>query len=268
MKRQQRAGRVLSAANENRLRDALSAMGAALSSIEEILNQLGGDDRGLRFGASGVEERCVAMGGVEVREAEGGEPVIRGHAAVFNRLSVFLWGFREQIAPGAFVDSLGADVRALWQHDSARVLGRTAAGTLKLWEDNEGLGFEVTPPDTQDGRDAVTLIGRGDVDQMSFGFTVPIGGEEWSEDEAGIPIRTLKRVNLIEISPVTFPAYPDTEVGIGMRNAPEWVVRRALQAQGVSDREMSDDQARARLDDLLRKRINLLGLGLHLGKEE
>lgn len=249
-----RAGRVLSSKNEAKLREAVQA-------LADVLAQLAEDDdgRGIRYGVSGVEERCVAMGGVEIRAVEGKQPVITGHAAVFNRLSDFLWGFREQIAPGAFLGSLDGDIRALWQHDTARVLGRTAAGTLNLWEDDEGLGFEITPPDTQDGRDAVTLIQRGDVDQMSFGFRVPGGGDEWSEDEAGVPIRTLKRVDLIEVSPVTFPAYPDTGVGVAMRNAPDWV-QRAL-TQGGSHNDEAEAGPRARPDDLLR-RINLIGLGL------
>lgn len=265
MKINRRAGRVLSNKNENKLREAVAALTEILSQLADGDDDKRGgasaDDRGLRYGASGVEERCVALGGIEVRAADAGEqPVIRGHAAVFNRLSVYLYGFREQIAPGAFADSLAGDIRALWQHDAARVLGRTAAGTLKLWEDDMGLAFEISPPGTQDGRDAVELIGRGDVDQMSFGFTVPTGGDEWSENDAGVPIRTLKRVSLIEISPVTFPAYPDTGVGLAMRNAPEWV-QRAL-TQGVSDNEgEAESQPRARADDLLR-RINLIGLGL------
>lgn len=259
MKTTKRAGRVLSSKNESKLREALQALADVLAQLTED-DDPGADRGGLRYGVPGVEERCVAMGGVEIRAVEGGQPVITGHAAVFNRLSVYLYGFREQIAPGAFTKSLGGDIRALWQHDSARVLGRTAAGTLSVWEDDEGLGFEITPPDTQDGHDAVTLIQRGDVDQMSFGFTVPIGGDEWDEDEAGMPIRTLKRVDLIEISPVTFPAYPDTGVGVAMRNAPDWV-QRALTQGGSHNDDEAEAGPRARPDDLLR-RINLIGLGL------
>jgi HK97 family phage prohead protease len=175
---------------------------------------------------------------------------------VFNKLSVFLYGFREKIAPGAFTESLaGGDIRALWQHDTARVLGRTKSGTLRLWEDDQGLAFELEPPDTQDGRDAVTLIRRGDVDQMSFGFNTPIdGGDSWEEDDSGMPIRTLRKVNLLEISPVTWAAYPDTGVSV-MRSAPEWV-QRALCPNGVDDKE-AKTKARARLD-LMLKQVELL----------
>jgi hypothetical protein len=169
--------------------------------------------------------------------------VILGHAALFNTPSVYM-GFREVIAPGAFKESLGGDIRALWQHDTARVLGRTKAGTLQVWEDAQGLAFELNPPDTQDGRDAVTLIERGDVDQMSFGFNVPSGGDSWSKDGDGIPLRTLNTVGLMEISPVTWAAYPQTGVGV-MRSAPDWV-QRAL-GQGV------DKVAQATIDTNTKK---------------
>lgn len=159
----------------------------------------------------GMERRCVGMR-VEERAGEEGAR-LAGYAAVFDTLSVVIWGmFRERIARGAFADSLDRDVLALWQHDTARVLGRTGNQTLRVWEDEAGLGFELWPPDTTDGRDAVTLIRRGDVRQMSFGFQVL--DDQWDVDEEEQIIRTLKRVRLIEVSPVTLPAYPDTAVGV------------------------------------------------------
>lgn len=244
-------GRVLSAKNEGKLRQALTA-------LNDVLAALGGDEedsREQRASSPAVEHRSYAMTGVEVRAGE--KPVIGGYAAVFERKSVMLYGFREKIAPGAFQDSLQDDIRALWQHDTSQVLGRTRSGSLRLWEDSTGLGFEVEPPDTQAGRDAVTLIRRGDVDQMSFGFNVPVNGDDWSEDEDGIPLRIIKRAKLIEVSPVTFPAYVDTSVNV-MRSAPEWV-QRALARDG-EDIDREADTARAR-NDLLRKRIDLLRLG-------
>ena len=239
------AGRVLSAKNENRLREALAA-------LSDVLAQLGeDDDRALRAWAMGVEQRTAQIGDVEVRE-DGGGPLIRGYAAVFHRMSQNLGGFVERIEPGAFAAGLESDIRALWQHDSARVLGRTKNGTLRLWEDERGLGFELTPPDTQDGRDALALIRRGDVDQMSFGFRVPTGGDSWA-DGSGTPVRTLRQVELLEVSPVTWPAYTDTSASV-LRNAPDWV-QRALHPAGV-DHKRADELTRAR-DYLQQLRIRL-----------
>lgn len=200
-----------------------------------------------------IERRFYELNRIQIRQ-EGDEKQLSGYAAIFNRLSVVLWGFREKIVPGAFEDSLSDDIRALWQHDSKQVLGRTRARTLALWEDERGLGFELDVPDTQTGRDAIVSIERGDVDQMSFGFNVLPDGDEWDEDDAGTLIRTLKRVKLIEVSPVTFAAYPDTQVDI-VRNAPEWV-QRALEP-GANDSRKTAEKARARMD-LLRQKIRLL----------
>lgn len=245
------AGRVLSTKNESRLREALAA-------LAEVLNQLEGDEAGraARAFAPAYEERCFDISQVTVR-ADGAGAQIRGYAAVFNRLSQPLGGFREQIAPGAFADSMANDVRALWQHNTDQVLGRTKNSTLQLWEDERGLGFELTPPNTQVGRDAVVSIDRGDVDQMSFGFTVPGGGDQWQDGEGSMPVRTVRKANLIEISPVTFPAYTDTSAIL--RHAPEWV-QRALSPQGVDDNDLTDQQARARYDYLSRV-YQLLTLG-------
>jgi HK97 family phage prohead protease len=205
-----------------------------------------------------LEQRFATIEGLEVR-AKGEKPAtILGHAALFNTRSVFMDYFVEVIKPGAFTKSLGGDIRALWQHDTARVLGRTKAGTLRLWEDDQGLAFELNPPDTADGRDAVTLIERGDVDQMSFGFNVPKGGDSFSEDEDGMRVRELNEIKLMEVSPVTWAAYPQTGVGV-MRNAPDWV-QRALSPNGVDDSSKAADIARARLS-LKLKRAELLVKG-------
>lgn len=160
-----------------------------------------------------MERRIIAT---ELRAAVdgSGKRTIAGYAAVFNRLSVVLWGFREEIAPGAFAASLQNDVRALWNHDTGQVLGRTVNGSLRLEEDGTGLVFELSLPDTQMGRDAYTLIERGDVSQMSFGFRMLPDGEQWRIDDAGQYIRRLTAVDLLEVSPVTFPAYTDTSVGV------------------------------------------------------
>lgn len=238
------AGRVISRANESKLRGAAQA-------IAEVLAQLGEEEDSARDAILGAETRVYDVEGLEVR-ADGDKPIISGYAAVFNRLSVMIYDFREQIAQGAFQDTLDRDIRALWNHDSGMVLGRNRAGTLRLWEDDTGLGFELKPPNTQAGRDAVELVSRGDVSQMSFGFNVPPGGDEWEKNDDGLLIRTLRRVELHEVSLVAFPAYPDTSAVL--RSAPEWV-QRAL-AQGVDDISEKDIRGAGALE-LFRMMLNV-----------
>lgn len=162
-----------------------------------------------------IERRYFEGAELRAQEDAGSQKIV-GYAAIFNVRSHVIWGaFQEVIAPGAFADTLGMDdIRALWQHDTAQVLGRNRANTLALSEDDKGLRVEIAPPATQAGRDAVESISRGDVDGMSFGFTVPPGGDTWFEDVDGMIIRTLLKVKLWEVSPVTFPAYPQTDVGM------------------------------------------------------
>lgn len=192
-------------------------------------------------------------------EQEGDTLRIGGYAARFNELSVLLWNeFRENIAPGAFARSLdGGDIRALWNHDSNIVLGRTTNGSLRLWEDEQGLAFELELPPTQAARDCYELIRRGDVNQMSFGFTLRPDGDQWEYDENEQLIRTLLAVDLMEISPVTFPAYPTTSVDVrsawGDRPAiPN--LRRAAQDNDAAERARARLAAVVDLDLLLATR--------------
>jgi HK97 family phage prohead protease len=143
----------------------------------------------------------------------GGRAKISGHAAVFNSLSEDLWGFREKIAPGAFASALGkSDIRALLNHDPNFVLGRTKSGTLRVQEDETGLAVEIDPPETGWADDLLVSIGRGDISQMSFAFRV---GEESWETVDGIDIRTILSFDeIFDVSPVTYPAYPDTDVSL------------------------------------------------------
>lgn len=159
------------------------------------------------------ERRVAGPIGVEVR-ADGESRQLVGYAAKFNSLSSDLGGFREQIQPGAFSHALqnNADVRALWDHNSGQVLGRTRAGTLRLSEDDEGLRAEIDVPDTTAGRDAVTSIERGDVSQMSFAFRVRPGGQSFDESDSGEIIRTLTSVDLLDVSPVAYAAYESTRI--------------------------------------------------------
>ena len=149
-------------------------------------------------------------------KSEGGEArKIVGYAAKFNSLSEEMWGFREQIAPGAFTEALKkSDVRALFNHDPNYVLGRQSAGTVTLTEDDVGLFYEIDPPDTQWARDIVSSIERGGIAESSFAFSMSGGVEEW-DDSAQPAIRTIKSVgNLYDVSPVTYPAYPEATTGV------------------------------------------------------
>ena len=137
-----------------------------------------------------------------VREADGHRPTIRGYAALFNQWSHPLPGdgfmFRERIMPGAFDRALASpslDVIANYDHNNRDLLGRSSSGTLKLFVDERGLGFELDPPDTNLGRDLVTLVKRGDLGSngsgCSFAFTVDADGEEAGEyeGESGVMAR-------------------------------------------------------------------------------
>lgn len=139
---------------------------------------------------------------------------ITGYAAVFNRLSENLGGFVEKIAPGAFKKAIKkSDARALFNHDSNIVLGRQSAGTLILKEDDVGLHMTIDPPDTQFARDLVVSIERGDIQEQSFGFTVK--ADSWEDMDKDIAVRTLEEIDqLYDVSPVTYPAYPDTTVAV------------------------------------------------------
>lgn len=156
--------------------------------------------------------------GLTIEKREDGDeymPMIRGYAAVFDSETVIGgrdWGFREKIARGAFAEAIKtSDVRALFNHDEEYVLGRVKSGTLRLAEDDRGLKVEIDPPDTQDARDLIKRMQRGDIDQMSFAFTMEGGVQTW--DESGdMPLRIIERVgDLLDVSVVTYPAYPETE---------------------------------------------------------
>jgi uncharacterized protein len=166
---------------------------------------------------------------------------IVGHAAVFDEWTTLYDGqyfsWREVVRPGAFGRAIKKkqDVRALFNHDANFVLGRTKSGTLAIEEDQRGLLTKIEPPDTQAGRDLMTSIGRGDVSQMSFAFSVSRGkkkpkrtekdGVEVIEDggeritiryegEKRFEERELLDLDLFDVSPVTYPAYEGTDVGI------------------------------------------------------
>jgi HK97 family phage prohead protease len=164
-----------------------------------------------------MERRAFEIKELRVERAEGKPAKLGGYAAVFNSNSVVLdegaGPFVERIQPGAFGASLGGDVRALFNHDPNFILGRSTAGTLRLVEDERGLAFELDLPETTLGRDLAVSVERGDIREMSFAFRVPKGGDAWAK-VGNDWLRTLKQVTLVDVSPVTFAAYPATEVGL------------------------------------------------------
>ena len=196
-----------------------------------------------------IETRRLTVNDFELREGPAGAGMaFSGYAAVFNSDSEPL-PFTERILPGAFKKSLRSknNVRMYLNHDSTMLLATTRAKTLRLQEDERGLKVDADLPDTTVGRDLSTLIKRGDVDSMSFGFSVPARGDQWSNDGS---MRELKEVRLYEVSVVTgFPAYAATSASV--RSLDKLAERTALDADKLAEAitvleagsELSDDQA-------------------------
>lgn len=154
----------------------------------------------------------------ELRAVKDGDEPMKfvGYVARFGPLSENLGGFVERIRPGAFSKAIREnDIRALFDHDSKYVLGRNKSGTLELKEDDKGLLMTVYPPEAQWVNDLVASIERKDINQGSFGFRTY--KDSW-EDSLGkkLPVRTLEEVGLIDVSIVTFSAYPATQVEVRM----------------------------------------------------
>ena len=155
----------------------------------------------------------------EIRKNEDGSRTISGTAVVFGALSEDM-GFRERIASGAFTQSLkdNPNVLILAQHDMSQPLGSVESGTAKVWQDDRGVRFTCKLPDTSWANDLASLISDDIVRSMSFGFSVPPGGDEWSLLPDGTALRTVNTAVLYECSVVTAPAYAQTSVSL--RSAP------------------------------------------------
>ena len=163
----------------------------------------------------------------EVQITNNGEKLrIEGYFAVFNSNYEIEKGYTESIAPGAFTDELHADVRALIDHESRLVLGRTTAATLELREDKHGLwgGIDINPNDTE-AMNLYARVQRGDVSQCSIGFRII--DEEVEEREDGTVHWTIKKVKLYEVSCCTFPAYEETEISARKADIEELEKRKA-----------------------------------------
>jgi len=148
---------------------------------------------------------------------------IRGYAIRFNAISEDLGGFREYIAPEAVDRTLseGLDVRALVDHDSGKVIGRTRSGTLALRKDSKGLSTVIEPDEEISyAKDIMRAVSRGDVSGMSFAFRTIEDSWEYDTKEAqsyNVPIRTILDMRISEVSIVTFPAYKQTDVQVAQR---------------------------------------------------
>ncbi|RAP29058.1 hypothetical protein C2W64_04005 [Brevibacillus laterosporus] len=167
---------------------------------------------------------------IEVRsDKENSQLSIRGYIVKFNERSKLIYGeFYEKVAQGAFSRSLEENtIKALWNHRTDYVLGSTKNETLRLYEDDIGLRFELDLPNNTWGKDAYESIQRGDVDGVSFGFYVRNNGDAWEYvKEEDVYVRTLLDVNLFEVSPTPFPAYESSEVN-----------QRSMEQFGITTKE-------------------------------
>jgi uncharacterized protein len=147
--------------------------------------------------------------------AKGDGKTLYGKIA-YNSRSEDLGGFIEVIAPGAFTESLRVqEVHCYWQHDSSKILGRQSNDTLRLIDSPSALKFECDlDPNTTFGSDCIAALQRGDIVANSFGFGIEPGDSEWSQDQSGLMLRTVRRATLFECSPVSSPAYKANSAGI------------------------------------------------------
>jgi len=207
----------------------------------------------LRDGADVVERRLAPVT-TEIREAPNGGWILTGHAAVFGSESGDLGGFREVIQRGAFRKVLkrdNLDVAALFNHDQNLILGRTTNGSLTLREDPRGLVYEVNVADTSYGRDLKVLLERGDVSQSSFAFRVRAEGQTWTDAPDGTMIRTITEFDdLLDVSPVVFPAYADTtSVALTRSNQSSSTGESEQEGQGAAVQQSSQADSQPRRAD-------------------
>lgn len=204
------------------------------------------------------ELRFLSSEACELRAAgEDDAPVIEGYAARFNVLSEDLGFGREMIRPGAFKRTLdnGTDVVALWAHNTAEPLARRSTGGLDLEEDAKGLRVRIRPDDTSVTRDLLAWIRSGTVKDMSFGFrTIE---DEWHTDD-GETIRTLVEAQLLDVSPVTSPAYPQTSVAVrsmlAFEGAEDEQIRELAESSEIfSNPQLTTAEFRSILDPIVRE---------------
>jgi HK97 family phage prohead protease len=201
-------------------------------------------------------ESAVPLLVVESRSEDGAErEYVVGYAAKFGVLSLDLGDFVERIDPSAFgivAERRGRkkplETRALWNHDPNYPLARYP-GTLKMSVDDVGLRYEFPVPDTSYGRDIASNIRAGIVKGSSFSFTVPSGGDSWAVED-GRSVRTIQRIDsLLDVGPVTFPAYPDADVKVAQRSFDQYRQQREIE---VAKRSLARSRA-AEIREYLRQ---------------
>lgn len=192
-----------------------------------------------------TRELRTIVGSVEARtsgdEPNGRPTEITGYASLFETPATIAGQFVEIIERGAF-DIEDADVRVLFNHDPSLLLGRTKSGTATLAVDDRGLRYAVQIPPTSLGRDLAALVARGDVDGSSFGFRVMSDRWEPGATAEDLPVRHVERVELIDVSPVTTPAYSETTA-------------EARQCADAVDEHLATMQAEADAADLADRRL-------------
>ncbi len=230
--------------SNGRIAHALWGGDAGQAWANKLVRQMNAADESERSTTMNIERRSLAIDEVESAvpllavesrsEDDGSErEYIVGYAAKFGVLSLDLGDFVERIDPGAFgivAERRGRrkplETRALWNHDANYPLARYP-GTLSLKVDEVGLRYEFPVPDTSYGRDIAANIRAGIVRGSSFSFTVPSGGDEWSVED-GRSVRLIRSIDsLLDVSPTTFPAYPDTDVKVAQRSYDQYLQRQA-----------------------------------------
>lgn len=163
-------------------------------------------------------ERRASMGRATVVGTRS-HPLLRGMAIVFNERSQDLGGFVEIIKPQAIERTLaeGIDLRAFFDHDPAKILGRASAGTLRTEVTPQGFAVEIDPPSVTDPPNLIESIQRGDLSGMSFSFRTMPNGDEWKRDGDMI-VRTVTDMRVYEVSIVSMPAYEQTDVELALRS--------------------------------------------------
>lgn len=190
-----------------------------------------------------LERRYVTNATLEVESREeGNAPVLRG-VIPYNSLSVDLGGFREVFRPGAFSETIERDdIVGLFNHETSLILGRKSAGTLRFQDSESGLSYSLDLPDTQAGRDVMVSVRRGDIIGTSFAFLIDNceRDERWERGNE-YATRNVLKARLMDVSPCTYPAYPDSTVAL--RSLEQW-----RQAQKPTARLLR--QRRQRLTEL------------------